>query len=303
MSIFKKIINSLFIPEWCCAVRFNGKDILLNDTETPFTVIRDSYRYWTADPFLYKYGDKYYLFFEMYDRFKRKGLLGCREISENGYGKMRIIWEESTHLSYPFIFCEDGNIYIIPESGMSNELFRLRCVDFPYNWEKDKILCNQALADTTVFNCDDTKYYISEKVDGSYVFNRVDLFYEENGQFTECAENPVKTDVNTARCAGKLFYHNGKLIRPSQNCGKYYGEKLNFNEVISISKDSYVERLIKEISISDIKLNVKNNFVGIHTYNKLDNVEVIDLKISGRFNLLSILGAVLKRVCNRKGIL
>ena len=299
MSIFKKIINSLFIPEWCCAVRFNGKDILPNDTETPFTVIRDSYRYWTADPFLYKYGDKYYLFFEMYDRLKRKGLLGCREISDNGYGKMRIIWEEPTHLSYPFIFSENGNIYIIPESGMSHELFRLRSVDFPYKWEKDKTICSQALADTTLLDYDGIRYYISEKVDGSYVFDRVDLFYEENGKFFECNENPVKSDVNTARCAGNIFNYNGRLIRPSQNCGKYYGEKLNFNEILSISKNSYNERFIKEISVSDIKLNVVNNFVGIHTYNKLDNIEVIDLKISGRFNLLSVLGAVIKRIKNK----
>ena len=294
----------LRVPEWCCAIRFNSKKSnIIDDTDTKFTVIKDSYRYWTADPFLFKHEEKYYLFFEMFDRLKRKGLLGCREISENGFGKIRIIYECSNHLSYPYIFEYDGDIFIIPECEQSGELFLLKCVKFPNEWKKEKVLINQRLVDTTPITVEGVNYFISEIVDDKKVFDRVDLFYEENGQFTECAENPVKTDVNTARCAGKIFNYNGKVIRPSQNCGKYYGEKLNFNEVISISKDSYVERLIKEISVSDIKLNVKNNFVGIHTYNKLDNVEVIDLKISGRFNLLSILGAVLKRVCNRKGIL
>lgn len=83
-------MRKLSVPEWCCAVRFNqdGGTSILNDTETEFTVIKDSYRYWTADPFLAEENGKYYLFFEVYDRLKRKGVLGYREITKNSAGKI-----------------------------------------------------------------------------------------------------------------------------------------------------------------------------------------------------------------------
>ena len=60
-------MRKLSVPEWCCAVRFNqdGGTSILNDTETEFTVIKDSYRYWTADPFLAEENGKYYFWGDM----------------------------------------------------------------------------------------------------------------------------------------------------------------------------------------------------------------------------------------------
>lgn len=291
-------MRKLSVPEWCCAVRFNDSDdtYLIENTQKPFTVIKDSYRYWTADPFLFKYENEYYLFFEMFDRLKRKGLLGCRKVSKTGYGKMHIIYECDSHLSYPFIYEENGNIYIMPESGKSGEVFRLKCIEFPEKWEKESVLIKERLADTTMVSVDNTKYYLSEKVDDSNVFDRLDLYYEENGAITECENNPVKLDLNTARCAGKVFEYKGDLIRPSQDCGLSYGEKLNFNKIVEISKSGYREETVKTVLVKDIRLNCENHFSGIHTYNRLDHVEVIDLKIGANFNILNIIGAVLKRL-------
>lgn len=299
MSSVVSKIKSLFIPEaWCCAVRFNDDEnnCIIDDINTTFVVLNDSYRYWTADPFLFKHNGKYYLFFEVFDRLKRKGLLGYREIFKDGCGDMKIIYESPSHLSYPFIYEKNNEIYIVPESNKSGELFRLKCISFPDKWEKDIVLCNEKLADTTLFEKDDVTYYITEKVDDSNIFDRLDIYFEEDNKLIECKNNPVKKDINTARCAGKLFYFNNKLIRPSQDCGESYGKKLNFNEVISISKNGYEEKLLSAVEAKDIKLNIVNDFVGIHTYNRLDNVEVVDLKIKGKFNILNTVGAVLKQI-------
>ncbi len=290
--------KSLFVPEWCCAIRFNKHAgmSLLNDTETKFCVIKNPLRYWTADPFLINHNGKYYLFFEAYDRLKRKGLLGYREITEQKFGKINIIYETDSHLSYPYIYEEKGSFYIIPESKESGKLIKLKCVDFPCKWELDSIIAKIALVDTTPFKFHDEQYFISERVMQTGRFNRVDLFYEENGKFVECKNNPVKNDVINARGAGKIFEYNGSYIRPAQNCGKFYGESINFNKIIAISKDHYNEELIKSISVSDLKLDSNRKYIGIHTYNKLDNIEVIDLKIAKKFNLLNIIGALTKRL-------
>ena len=298
MSIENKIKSILYPDTWCCAVRFNNASStsILNNLDEEFFVIKDGYRYWTADPFLVFENNKYYLFFEVFDRLKRKGLLGYREISKSSVGDIRIIYESYEHLSYPFIYKKGGEYFIVPESNKQGELFRLKCIDFPDKWEKEKVLANDNLVDTTITVKDGVTYYISERVVENNVFDRIDLLYEKDGVFIECENNPVKLDANTSRGAGKLFEYNGKLIRPSQDCGKAYGEKLNFNEIKELSENSFREETVKSISHNDLKLNCKNDFIGIHTYNTVNNVEVVDLKIKGKFNVLNTLGAIIKQI-------
>jgi hypothetical protein len=145
-----------------------------------------------------------------------------------------------------------------------------------------------------LFVKDNVKYYITEKVDSSNYFDRVDLFYEENGALLECENNPVKRDIDNARGAGKIFKFDGKLIRPAQNCGNSYGEKLNFNEVVNITKHSFEEKPLCDISVKSIALNKSNVYTGIHTYNKVANVEVIDLKLPRKFNFYNFIGSFVK---------
>ncbi len=297
-------LKSIFFPSgWCCAVRFNksSETCILNNIDDEFTVLPDSKRYWTADPFLVKKDGKIYLFFEMFDRLKRKGALGCRELSEKSIGNLKVIYETDTHLSYPFIYEKDGVFYIIPESSRSGELYVLKCTNFPYKWVKEKVIAEKPLVDTTLFSYNGVDYYISERVVRANTFDRVDLFYDENGCFTECVNNPVKLDAGTARCAGNFFEYNGCYVRPSQDCGVFYGEKLNFNRVINISKEKYEEELIKTVSHRDINLDKKDNYTGIHTYNKVDNVEVIDLKTKNKFSFCNLIGLAYKLLCKVKG--
>ena len=290
-------MRRLSVPEWCCAIRFNNEEkCLIDDADTEFNVIENTLRYWCADPFVFSKDGKYYLFFEMFDRLKRKGLIGCREITDNRIGDIQVVFECEHHLSYPLVYEEDGNIYMLPECEISGELFRLKCMHFPDVWVKDKVYIKERLADTTRFEQNDINYYLSEKVNDEKIFDRLDLFYEKNGEFKECKNNPVKIDINSARCAGNLFEYNGRIIRPSQNCGEEYGKKLNFNNVVSISEENYSEELVKCVDVKDVHLNSDNIYSGIHTYNKLDKIEVIDLKIPSNFNLLNIIGAVFKRL-------
>lgn len=290
-------MRSLSVSEWCCAIRFNKNgNSILNDIKSPFTVIKDSYRYWTADPFLFKKDDEYFLFFEMFDRLKRKGLLGCRKVSEKSIGKMHIIYECDHHMSYPFIYEENETIYIIPECAESGELFRLKCIDFPYKWEKDIVYTKDHLVDTTPFDYNGKRYYFSERVIKPHTFDRLDVFYESENNLVELSSgNPVKTDFSTARCAGKLFKYGDMLIRPSQDCSETYGSKLNFNRIVKLSANEYDEELLTTVTADSIILNSDKNYNGIHTYNSLDNIEVIDLK-KRNFNLLNIAGAIMKRI-------
>lgn len=291
-----RLIKKLLVLEWHCAIRFCENSDLLNDGTSEFKVIADTYRYWTADPFLYKKNGEYYLFFEAFDRLKRKGVIGVRKIDGENAGKISIIYESEGHLSYPFIYEENGQLYIMPESMEEHKTFRLKCVDFPFKWEYDKDIFKGDYVDTTALDVNSTKYYISEKVVEKGVFDRVDLLYETDDGVIESVNNPIKCDITNARSAGKIFKSGNSFIRPSQDCGEFYGEKLNFNKIEEISNQTYKETLLKTVTIDRIKTNDCKKYVGIHTYNRLDNIEVIDLKTAGSFNLFNYLGAILKRL-------
>lgn len=300
------MLDKLRVPEWCCAVRFNTDGhTVFDDLETPFTVLKNSRRYWCADPFLYQrdgqYG-QYYLFFEAYDRLKRKGMLGYRTVSKDGCGKIQVFYESAGHLSYPFLFEKEGELYIIPESSAEKELFLLRCVSFPDQWVKERVLLQESLADTTRLVFSGGTFYLSEQVDDTRIFDRLDLFYEDGaGRLCPCAANPVKRDLTTARCAGACFQQNDQWLRPSQDCGETYGGKLNFNRIDDLTDDGYVETCIRTLSVSDIQTNSSQVFSGIHTYNACGPVEVVDLKLPSCFHLLNLIGAVWKRIRRKSG--
>ena len=100
------IKDLLFREEWNIAIRKKeDKSLWEKGGESKeFAVLPNTIRYWAADPFIISVGGKEYLFFEMFDRLKSKGLIGYREIHGDKIGKMKIAYEASHHLSFPFIF-------------------------------------------------------------------------------------------------------------------------------------------------------------------------------------------------------
>ena len=71
-SIIQKLHGFFCREEWIIAIRPIGEKLLFEEsgTEIPFTIVPNSFRSWCADPFIISVGDKDYLFFEMFDRFK-----------------------------------------------------------------------------------------------------------------------------------------------------------------------------------------------------------------------------------------
>ena len=64
-----------------------------------------SNRYWMADPFLYERDGITYLFYEMYDYFRGRGVLAYSIINDDfSVSKPKIIINEKFHLSFPNIY-------------------------------------------------------------------------------------------------------------------------------------------------------------------------------------------------------
>lgn len=65
----------------CCAYRKNTQGSIFSDLKTEWTVIPNSMRYWTADPFIIEFENEEYVFAEMFVYFRQRGVLGYYQIT------------------------------------------------------------------------------------------------------------------------------------------------------------------------------------------------------------------------------
>src|SRR5437899_5637838 len=60
------------------------------------------------------------------------------------------------------------------------------------------------------------------------------IYYADNilGPWRPHAQNPVKTDIHSARPAGPLLQLDGMFYRPTQDCGPTYGGRIALNRTL-----------------------------------------------------------------------
>ena len=242
-------------------------------TSHSYDIVEVSNGQWIADPFLYEFEGRHYLFVEQYNQEKGRAGLGVYEFVDGKPANNRLIIENDYHMSYPCIFNYKGRHYIIPESSANNTIDLYEADSFPYEWShKAVLLSGEKYVDSTVFFVDETVYLLSYKSDkGGWKLVLFELKLDEYRLIKLCEKEYSK---NIGRPAG-LLYRSGKLFRPSQDCRKKYGEALIINEVDIISNKVYREHFSSRISYKDIVSPI--NIQRIHTINRDSQYEVVDL--------------------------
>ena len=279
--------------------RKNG-DRFLSDDSFSFVIpqINISKRYWMADPFLFEYLDKIYLFYELYDFIRARGVIAYSEIQNNGrlLTSPKIIINRPFHLSFPYIYKQNNRIYIMPKTAQRKSIQLFKAISFPNKWQDDKVLIDRVFACDSIFidepEC--SKILTSKMFDDSET-DKVISCYVNNRQFDISSKGSLNcTSIDCGvgefgiRNAGKLFEYEGNIIRPGQNClNGMYGRGLVFWKVDSVTP--YKEEVIKAFDVKEISKHVindnKNNngiisgedFIGCHTYNSCSKYEVVDL--------------------------
>lgn len=291
MNIKERLKDLLFKEEWTLAIRKRQEKLLLEagGTDEQFHIIKNSPRYWAADPFLISKDDKDYIFFEMFDRLKGKGLIGYRVIEKDKISKMKVAYEHNTHLSFPFVFEHEGDFYMMPESSKDHTLPILKAKSFPDKWEIVSNLNNgERFVDSVLFEHKGSVYLFTQQIQNSYSFDKLDVYITESDKLVAHKCNPVVVSHENARLAGKVFRLNDSIIRVSQDCSADYGRKLTFNKITGLSPNTYSEEKLKEIEVADISLDAKNDYCGTHTYNQNENYEIIDLKNKTKLKLFNV---------------
>lgn len=249
-------------------------------------------RYWYADPFLFEKDGKLYLFVECIDNTTEKGSIAFSEFIDGVFTKPEIILKEGTHLSYPFVFETDGQVYMMPESHQKNCIRLYKAEIFPYRWIEDRIIVdNVNSVDTVRFG----NWLITGEIcpagDKSVDMN---LYRFDNGK--PHTMNPIVKSSFLSRGAGAVFELAGRKVRPAQNCSEsVYGRAVIFNEIIKADDDGYEEREIFRICPENISAEHKLKPLGVHTYGFLRGIEVVDVKLR-RMNLARVLWIIRKKL-------
>ncbi len=191
---------------------------------------------------------------------------------------MGTILEEDFHLSYPFIFENNNEIYMIPETSQISEIRLYKCYEYPKKWKLEKILMkNISAADTMLIKKDLTWFMLtnicSSNIDDHQ--SELHIFYSDNFLSEDWKPinqgNPVIFDSNNA-INGEVFYLKNKLYRINQIHAKaHYGKSFGINEIISLNKNNYCEKRLKQINP-----DFKNKIVGTHHFHENSEYSVID---------------------------
>lgn len=275
----------IYAESWNVAFRKKPAGAILEDTETPFTVIPNNFRYWAADPFVISLEGKTYIFVELYDYILRRGVLGYCEILDGKAGKWKPVIREDYHLSYPCLMENGGKLYMMPESGAGEVLTVYEAVRFPDQWEKRVLRGGVKFADTTPLPYEGRNLALTHRVDDPEN-PRLTLIDLEGKQADREIETP---EPLRSRPAGHFFEKNGRLIRPAQvslDTGAGYGKRLIFYRCSLSEELNYSETELREIRPEELNYDRAIFLDGMHTYNANEQYEVIDIK-TRRFNILN----------------
>lgn len=257
---------------WDIAFRFGGDPLDISGLQ----VISPPKGGFWADPFPWQHEGRYYIFFEELMFSDEKGILRVMEVKRDGsLGEPVTILEKDYHLSYPFLFEWEGELYMLPETMQNNTIELYRCVSFPDKWELHKVLMEGIKAvDATLLQRDGRWWmFVSLAVNNGEAWDEVSLFFADSpfGPWTPHPCSPIRSDVRAARPGGWLFEHDGRLLRPAQDCSVCYGYALSINEVTRLDTERYEEKEVQRI-LPRPELNE----MGIHTVNRVGDLIVFD---------------------------
>ena len=230
-----------------------------------------------ADPFVIKKNGSHYCFVEDLDYRTNRGSISAYKITSSSCDSLGVVLEEDFHLSFPFIFEYQNELYMCPETHEKGEIRVYKCIDFPTKWEFQKTLMNDvSAADTMIFKRDNV-WWLFTNIDNSGVGDhgcQLHIFSADNplsDKWVAHENNPVIFNPLVARNGGLIVSQN-EIYRVYQRQGfDMYGEACGIARITSLTPTEYVEDIHSEIEPHFFK-----GIKGTHTYNFDADLVVFD---------------------------
>lgn len=243
---------------------------------------------WFADPFILEVkNDDIVLIAEEYEYKKRKGRISELVVDKQSFRlkSVRPVLETDTHLSFPYIINFEGETYICPENYQSGKVTLYRRSMNGQLIEPTTII-NEPLVDTQFIYLEGQFYAFGvQTITGDTNESRTLKIYKSHSlkkPFEYCSE--VDSIFAEERGAGAIFIDEGRIIRPAQSCERSYGDSLVFYQ-LSLNDNVLTERIIGKL----YPKMAGRYGLGLHTFNQLDDVVVVDGKDYRRYPVTQLL--------------
>jgi hypothetical protein len=242
-----------------------------------FAVLPDDGQRFYADPFVLERGGRPFLFVEEYPYGKAKGVISVAEQEADGrFGVPRIVLEEPYHLSYPQVFEDDGEIFMLPESGGARKLVLYRAAAFSDQWVVDTVLLADIdINDATLLVRNGTYWLFgTERRGAGSASDTMVVFHAPalRGPWRPHQLNPIMIDRSAARPGGAFIERSdGRTFLPVQNGQDSYGGGLGLMELLQLDHEA-----VRFAPPEPVRMGQAWNRKGIHTLNRAGSIEVVD---------------------------
>lgn len=207
-----------------------------------------------ADSFLYVKDEELYLFYEQQHWDDPGCIAMIRTKGLKTWTEPQIVLREPFHLSFPYVFEDNGSIYMIPESQENDSIRLYRANSDLTSFAFVRTLLKQEKKNGIHFNYNDSHIY--KKGGRYYLFTSYQkdwMYYQElymtddllKGEFQKHPCSPICVDNEYGRNAGSLIDFDGKLLRVTQDCHHDYGDNISLMEVLALDDKIYEERLYR----------------------------------------------------------
>lgn len=234
----------------------------------------DGYHFY-ADPFLFEHEGREYLFVEDFDHRVGRAHISVVEMGEDGpQGRPRPVLRDEGHLSYPFVLEHHGQIWMIPETSGASRIEIYRATRFPDLWERAGVLVDDVIAsDATPVHHQGRWWLFATVRSGGAYSDHLHLWTAPDllGPWAPHPANPVLIDIASARPAGRVAVHDGRLLRPTQDGRGGYGAALTVMEVTRLDDRQFEQRQVAQLVPG-------SHWSGrrIHTFNSSARFDVVD---------------------------
>jgi hypothetical protein len=239
-----------------------------------------------ADPFPILHDGRVTLFVEDYAHDLRKGVISAVAFGPDGpLGTPQRVLEQDGHLSYPFVFEREGQVWMIPESCSAARVDLFRATAFPGGWVKEATLIEGVVAsDATLIEHAGRWWLFATVRDGGGAFSdALNLWSAPDfrGPWTPHPRNPVLIDIASARPAGRMVFRDGALLRPVQDCRRGYGRALGIARVTRLDMEGFEQEVETIIGSGQLWPGRR-----LHTLNSAGGFEFIDGSAFARWRFM-----------------